>query len=239
MIEAHVREACIPLAVPGGKILLLGDQIPSFGSGYKNAAAWAESLGMTCQTIDYDGKADITLDLNYPLSISELKESADIVYDGGVLEHVANIGEAWRTTASLVKPGGCVIHCNPINCYGGAYYGLDPMLFRDIYEANGFTTIRNDVYYRTGWRVHVHNFVFMYLSPKIIAFLKRQLDTPQAKDFIMKDDVNDLKFKPLTQLRAMRFLPHLAHTFYVARKKHSLVEWKWPAQECYPRVTDK
>lgn len=235
MIEAHVREACVPLAVPGGKIILLGDQIPSFGSGFKTNAEWAASLGMTCRSIDYDGKADILHDLNYPIDAA-LHGTADILYDGGVLEHVANIGQAWRSCVKIVKLGGHVLHCNPINCYGGAYYGIDPMLFRDLYRANGFTVLRDDVYCRTGWRWKLINMVHMYCPPAIIAALKRRA-APATRDFMLKDEVGNLTFTPLEKLRTMRFLPHLAHTFFIARKDRE-VAWQWPAQGCYPRVTE-
>ena len=233
MIESHVMEACRKLAKPGGRIVLLGDQIPSFGSGFKSVNEWADSLSMSVLSIDYDGKADILHDLNDPIDPS-LLGTADIMYDGGVLEHVPNIGEAWRSAAGLVKVGGHAIHCNPINCYGGAYYGLDPMVFRDVYVSNGFTEIRNDVYCRTGWRWRMINMVHMYCPPAIIALLKRRA-APSTKEFMLKDDIQNRTFTPLSSLRTMRFLPHLAHTFFIARKDVDVPRWIWPAQGCYPK----
>lgn len=228
-------EACKKLAKPSGRVVLLGDQIPAFGCGFSSNKAWAASLGMSCLSIDYDGKADVQHDLNFPIDPS-LKETADIVYDGGVLEHVANIGEAWKTSANLVKPGGYIIHCNPINCYGGAYYGLDPMLFRDFYEANGFTVLRNDIYYRTGWRIWAHTFVLKYTPEWFVKLLKRKLNTPAAKDFVMKDDITTIRFQPLAETKPLRFSPHLAHTFFIARKDRTVSTWTWPAQSCYPKA---
>lgn len=228
-------EICAALAKHGGCIVLLGDQIPAFGSGFATAKEWAWSLGMSCPSIDYDGRADIQHDLNTPLDPS-LAEVADIVYDGGVLEHVANIGQGWQNAAMLVKPGGLIIHCNPINCYGESYYGLDPMVFLDVYQANGFTVLRNDIYHRTGWRIWLHSFILKYFPRSVVAFLKRKLNTPTVKNYVLKDNLKDIVFKPFVESKQWRFSPALAHTFFVARKDTTVATWTWPAQSCYPKA---
>lgn len=228
-------ELCEALAIQSGRIVFLGDQIPAFGSGFKTAREWVNGLGMSCLSIDYDGRADILHDLNTPLN-KIFAETADIVYDGGVLEHVANIGQGWQNTAMLVKPGGYVIHCNPINCYGESYYGLDPMVFRDLYEANGFTVLRNDIYYRTGWRIWLHSFLLKFFPQSVIVLIKKNLNTPAVKNYVLKDNIKDIVFKPLTESKQWRFSPALAHTFFVARKDATVSNWTWPAQSCYPKA---
>jgi len=235
MIESHVMEFCGKIARSGGRIILLGDQIPAFGSGFASAKDWAASLNMSCLSIDYDGRADVTADLNYPLP-AELSGTADIVYDGGVLEHVANIGAAWMSITKILKVGGCVIHCNPINCYGESYYGLDPMVFRDIYQANGFSVLCNEIYSRTGWRVWAHSFLLKYFPRKFIEAFKRRCNTPAVKTALLKDRVKDIKFTPAAETNQWQFRPHLAHTFFVAYKAQNVQTWIWPAQSCYPKV---
>lgn len=228
-------EICRRSAVRGGCIILLGDQIPAFGSGFASTKEWAQSLQMSCMSIDYDGRADILHDLNTPLD-QTFAESADIVYDGGVLEHVASIGQGWQNAAMLVKPGGIVIHCNPINCYGESYYGLDPMVFRDVYAANGFTILRNDIYYRTGWRIWLHSFILKFFPRSVIALIKRKLNTPAVKNYVLKDNQKDIVFKPFAESKQWRFSPPLAHTFFIARKDRTVQTWTWPAQSCYPKA---
>ncbi len=77
-------------------------------------------------------------DLNQP---AKWQAMYDIVLDVGTAEHCFNIGQALMNMAPIVKSGGYIIHENPFNCGNHGFYTLNPTLFADFYEANGFKVI--------------------------------------------------------------------------------------------------
>lgn len=77
-------------------------------------------------------------DLNEPLP-PELAGRYDLVVDGGTLEHVFDIAQGLRNVATLVRPGGCVVHHSPAGMGNHGFYNLNPTLFLDFYGDNGFT----------------------------------------------------------------------------------------------------
>jgi SAM-dependent methyltransferase len=62
----------------------------------------------------------------------------DIVIDGGTLEHVFNIGHALKSVAECVKPGGVILHGNPLSMVNHGFYMLSPTLYHDFYTQNGW-----------------------------------------------------------------------------------------------------
>lgn len=62
----------------------------------------------------------------------------DIVIDIGTLEHCFNIGQALINMAGFVKKDGYILHENPYNWGNHGFYNLNPTLFNDFYEQNGF-----------------------------------------------------------------------------------------------------
>lgn len=81
---------------------------------------------------------EILTDLNKPLNTCE---DYDVVIDVGTLEHCFNIGQALMNMAFLVKLNGFIIHENPFNWGNHGFYGLNPTLYNDFYEHNGFELI--------------------------------------------------------------------------------------------------
>lgn len=236
MLESINIEAFRKFHRTGGTLVCLGDQKPAFGLGFANMQELAKSLGFSrAIDLDYNGKAEISHDLNLPLP-KALHRIADAVYDGGTLEHVANIGEAFRTVASLLKVGGTLVQVNPLNCYGDSYYGLDPMLPRDLYELNGFTTHDVCVYYRKGGRALLHSLVLRFLPPRIVERIRAHFRGNQAaKDFLMKDRREDVVTVPAFG-NQWRRVPLTSSLQYVGTKVREVEDWRWPAQTCYPRV---
>lgn len=219
----------------GGQLVLLGDQLPAHGLGFSSTTELAHALGFSkCVSIDYNGRADLNLDLNYPVP-ETLHNCADMLYDGGVLEHVANIGAAWQSIVAMTKVGGIVIHCNPLCCYGDSYYGLDPSVFRDVYESNGFKTLYCSIYHRVGWRMRLHWMVLRCLPPALVERLRARLQrTTTTKQFLLADNPRDLKYVKPTG-RQWRNVPLTAHTIWVGRKLEIRDTWSWCAQANYPK----
>lgn len=94
---------------------------------------------LLCELDVYDivreRNCEILCDLNKPFVENP---RYDVVLDVGTVEHCFNIGQALINMASLVKLGGVIIHENPFLSGNHGFYGLNPTLFADFYEANGF-----------------------------------------------------------------------------------------------------
>ena len=76
-------------------------------------------------------------DLNFVLNADRHYDS---VLDFGTLEHVFDIGQAFRNVISLCADGGQILHVLPANnqC-GHGFFQLSPELFYSLYSAeNGF-----------------------------------------------------------------------------------------------------
>ncbi len=99
-------------------------------------------LGATSvNSIDYSGYEQATLihDMNQPIPDS-WRETATVVYDGGTLEHVFNITQAFKNSMELVKVGGHFIQLNEANNFlGHGFWQFSPeLLFRMFAPKNGF-----------------------------------------------------------------------------------------------------
>jgi hypothetical protein len=79
------------------------------------------------------------IDLNSVPLPEFLRARFDLVYDGGTLEHVFDVKAALRNIFDMLRIGGAVIHCAPINGWvDHGLYQFSPTLFTDYYLANGF-----------------------------------------------------------------------------------------------------
>jgi len=87
--------------------------------------------------IDFHGTPTAhKLDLNQPI---DLGRRFDIVHNAGTLEHVFDIAQAFRNVHNLTKPGGFMIHHAPfVGWIDHGFYALQPTLFWDLAEANGY-----------------------------------------------------------------------------------------------------
>ena len=89
---------------------------------------------------DYEG-AEIIIDLNQPLA-GQLHSLADIVIDGGTLEHVFDVRQGLTNVSLMLKPGGRIIHMSPANNYANhGFYQFSPTLYADYYRANRFENV--------------------------------------------------------------------------------------------------
>lgn len=96
-------------------------------------------IGIDFECIDIVASRQIerVVDLNFPVP-QDLWGKYQIVMDPGTIEHCANIGQALMNLANMVAPGGFVVHTNPLAMFNHGFYNLNPTLYADFYEHNGF-----------------------------------------------------------------------------------------------------
>lgn len=101
-----------------------------------DAHSFLEAAGCTLDVYDvvHERGCEIPLDLNLPCVPMDF----DIVLDVGTAEHCFNIGMALMNMAEAVKEGGYILHENPSNWGNHGFYNLNPTLFFDFYNQNGF-----------------------------------------------------------------------------------------------------
>jgi len=111
-------------------------------------------LGLTdIHAMDYSDfeNADIVHDLNTPVP-DEFKNRFDLIVDGGTIEHVFDIKQDLINIATMLRPGGRIIHMTPMNNYvNHGFYQFSPTLFFDYYGVNAFADLRGylvDSYWR-------------------------------------------------------------------------------------------
>jgi hypothetical protein len=123
-----------------------------------HAEPFFRALGATgVQSLDataYEG-ADLIHDLNQPVPPG-WRETRDVVFDGGSLEHVFQFPTALLNCLKLVKPGGRFIAYTPANNYfGHGFFQFSPELWwRALDQKAGFE-IEKLVAVEFGWRVRM------------------------------------------------------------------------------------
>jgi hypothetical protein len=84
--------------------------------------------------------AEIVHDLNVPISPA-LRDSFDVVFDGGTLEHVFSIKDALDNVAAMCRVGGHVVHQAPVDYINHGFINVNAELLRDYYTSNGFVEV--------------------------------------------------------------------------------------------------
>lgn len=99
---------------------------------------WQTFLQPSSMTaIDFHGTETARkLDLNAPI---ELERQYHVVNNCGTLEHVFNIGQAFKTVHDVTRPGGFMIHHSPFAGWiDHGFYGVNPTLYWDLAAANAY-----------------------------------------------------------------------------------------------------
>jgi SAM-dependent methyltransferase len=93
-------------------------------------------------------KADYIFDLNQGETPDELCETADVIFDGGTIEHVFHIPNVFANIYRMLKMGGRIIHIAPSsNHIDHGMYMFSPTLFWDYYHANNYDVKVCEVFY--------------------------------------------------------------------------------------------
>lgn len=89
---------------------------------------------LSCIDVHASRGVETVVDLNYPHDLGKF----DMVIDPGTCEHAFNIGQAIINAASAVVEGGVIFHTPPMTMINHGFYNLNPTLFFDFYEQNGW-----------------------------------------------------------------------------------------------------
>lgn len=175
--------------------------------------------------ISLDMSPKIVHDLNRALPLA-LYRSADLVVDGGTLEHVFDLKTAFENVVGLLKPGGWVFHISPVDWVNHGFVNFSPCLFHDLYKDNGFEQV---LFWFSQWPPRIEErmrfWAFEYSS--------RLLDVRSWRDLTMEGQARGIVN------RARRAISRLCNRggtimLVLAQKGHS-VDFKVPIQGVYRR----
>ncbi len=269
-----IMSACITYDI-GGDAYTFGDQVPTFSRNWA-VSAWERlenglsvsensDVGPTISAdeffslcgfsnfidIDYHGRAKILLDLGQPMP-EEMYARADLMFDGGTIEHIPDCFQAMSNAVLLVKKGGLLIQCVPTSCFGESYYTIDPMLLRDFYDLNGFEMIECLLYHAYAWYYSVLGQIWQHAKAKVIRpcipeFIlqarRRGMASRFARPHGALDDISQLgvldPFDHVDQERIAYYgLPSRVFVIYVGKKRSDIKpqDIVAPIQESYPSV---
>jgi hypothetical protein len=168
-----LREDILKFAAPENQKSLLTELDDALKSGHSEASwtiariYWNTFLNPTSITaIDFHGTSKaLKLDLNCPI---DLKRQFHVVNNCGTLEHIFNVGQAFKTIHDHTFPGGFMIHQVPFTGWiDHGFYNFNPTFFWDLAFANQY---------------HICIFVYLELNPpKVIQLLNREQILEMAK----------------------------------------------------------
>jgi SAM-dependent methyltransferase len=143
MLERCATHLGVKLANPGKVVLKPNTWMPDVQT--IDDITFFKALGFehvqSIDASDYE-QPDFVWDFNRPAPDS-LKNRFDVIFDGGSLEHIFEVGTAFRNISSMLKVGGRAIHHAPThNFVDHGFFSLSPTLFYDYYEANHFTDLK-------------------------------------------------------------------------------------------------
>jgi hypothetical protein len=115
---------------------------PEFREGLIHQKTFFSLLGFSPENVqsmdasDYE-RPDYLHDLNVPIPES-LGGQFDVVFDGGTIEHVFSLKDAFFNIVRLLNVGGIAVHHAPFDWPDHGFVNINPTLFRDFYLTNGF-----------------------------------------------------------------------------------------------------
>jgi hypothetical protein len=88
--------------------------------------------------------AQVSFDLNATETPSHLMHRYDVIFDGGTLEHVFHIPNAFARCAEMLNECGTFVHIGPMNNYADhGFYQFSSTLWFDWFAANGWLMIES------------------------------------------------------------------------------------------------
>lgn len=139
--EMHLHEAFLDVLEEAG---LIEDKEQFGESEMEDSVLFFKALGFkevhSLDVSDYE-KADIIFNLNDNIP-KNLEDQFDMVFDGGVIEHVFNVTNAFLNICKLTKVGGYIFNLNPVyNYIHNTYWNISPEMFLEFYAANQYKII--------------------------------------------------------------------------------------------------
>jgi len=110
------------------------------GENRRDLAEFSRRMNLSrAETLDVAGNSTIRADITAALPAG-LEGAFDMVLDIGTLYWCFDVAAGWRNCISMLKPRGMVVHHSALTGYfGRGFYTFQPRLFRDFYDANGFS----------------------------------------------------------------------------------------------------
>lgn len=126
-----------------GAVVELGNQRFTAEGGHASTEAFYKSLGFENYTaLDVNTRMGaVVVDLNDRSAVrkANLAHSADLVTNNGTGEHIFNQAAVFENCHALCKPGGTMLHILPVSPWvNHGFYNYNPILFRDLAQANGY-----------------------------------------------------------------------------------------------------
>lgn len=136
--EMHLHEAFLGVLEEAG---LIEDKNMFSEKEMEDSVLFFRALGFkevhSLDVSDYE-KADIIFNLNDKIP-KELEGKFDMVFDGGVIEHVFNVTNAFLNICRLAKVGGYIFNLNPVyNYLHNTFWNISPEMFLEFYSANEY-----------------------------------------------------------------------------------------------------
>ena len=147
-----------------GSVLTLGVQsISGRPEGHGDDIDFFKKLGFdTVKRMDisaYEG-AEIVFDLNHPDPPAECLGAYDCIVDGGTLEHVFNVPNAFNNIFKMLKVGGRVLHFVASNGYiDHGFYMFSPILLDKFYKANKYDILLSQLTHETALNRYLECFI--------------------------------------------------------------------------------
>ena len=107
--------------------------VPTLSSALKSLIGEQFDLAIFDIT-KYEGN-EIEWDFNHPIP-KKFRGKFDIVIDAGTCEHIFNIAQALSNVQLMLCQNGIAYHGGPLCWPNHGFYGYNPTLFADFYEAN-------------------------------------------------------------------------------------------------------
>jgi hypothetical protein len=153
---------------------------------------------------DLNGKADLALDFGQPLPKPWIA-AARTVLDAGTIEHIFDIGTAFRNLHELTCVGGTIIHVAPISWFEHGYYNFNPMIFRGVAEANGYRLLAEAFHFvrdaldeaggsRPKMYITFDGLKHEDIREKIFVHLRAQLSVPNVLYMVAHQKINPQDF---------------------------------------------
>lgn len=169
-----LRADILKFALPEKQQTLLAELDEAVKSGQGSASwdiariYWDTFLQPCSRTaIDFHGtKSALKLDLNSPI---DLKRQYHTVNNCGTLEHVFNVGQAFKTVHDHTLPGGFMIYQTPfVGWIDHGFYNFNPTFFWDLAAFNNYS---------------IYEFLYAELNPpRVIRLESRERILQMAKN---------------------------------------------------------
>lgn len=220
----------------------------------------------TVDSIDFSGYENATIqhDLNIPIDNS-FKNQYSVLYDGGTLEHIFNIPEAFRNCMKMVSVGGHFIQGTVANNFmGHGFWQISPeLIFRVFSKNNGFliqSVFLYDMSKQGEWysvsdpddmkqRVLLCNSnpVYLFTLAKKISDVEIFSTTPMQSDYVttwkrkdnLKKPIYNSSFKASAGSSKFKFLTKIMPGFIlvILKKINRKRIWWLQVQKIYKRIS--